>query len=463
MKLGTRRILCAGAMVAITALPLSGVSAYAPPSTQTISTSECTTNQLSDVMSVYLSSPAPKATPVPFPQGASTYLNYVLRNRLAACRVQLGSPASEAGAMPAPGSRAIACWPSARELADTRALWTLLNFCASLARPAAGAQGPSGIPWSIPATSGTGYEHVIFVVGLGGDAAMSAKLISTVTTYLNQAGAARWYHFVNNATFIPEPTWQPPQYADICSNSPNVDGTLIVQITAAGSGTSDRFFSRRNWSAIEATALYQECMGPPESAHRSSAYAWASQITPQEGHSNTLTLLTPLALLLTLGSSYEIFAPARGTSVTSSRAFANPAVPTPPPTGRVTSISTTNSTTYNASSLASLSTSFLGSSINYTSAVTSQASVPTVDELTWNTLQSLAIKLMTQMNCWAPGTLPAGAPHVSDVIGSERALPAYNAPPGLGSYSSGKPSAPFCVEPTEAQRIEELQPATPSP
>lgn len=455
MKLGTWRI--SGALAVTLALLASGLSAPAMPGPQALSVSDCSIGGLGDVMAVYLASPAPRATPIPVPAGASTYLSYVLRNRLAACRAQLGWPPTAAHAMPPPSSRAIACWPSLQELRDTRLLWTLLNFCVSLVKPPSSG-GPQGTPWEIPAASGSGFEHVIFVVGLGGDQAMQGKLISTLTTYLNQAGASRWYHFVDNATFVPEPTWLPPAYADICSSSPNIDGTLMVQITAAGAGSSDRFFSRRNWSAIEATAIYAQCTG---GLHRSTAYVWASQITPQEGHSNTLTLLTPLALLLTLGSSYEIFAPARGTSVTSTRVFRNPATPSPPPSGRVTQISTTNSTTYNASSLASLSTSFLGSSINYTSNVTSQSAVPTVDELTWNTLQSLAIKLMTQMNCWAPGPVAQGAPHLRDVIGSERALPAYNAPPGLGSYSSGKPSAPFCAEPAQAQSVQELQPSTP--
>ncbi|MGH7737363.1 MAG: hypothetical protein ACREMP_05790 [Candidatus Tyrphobacter sp.] len=412
-----------------------------------ISASDCSTAQLSGVMAVYLAAPPGRATPAPAPAGETSYLVSVLRGRLRACRSQLGWSAAHA---PPPGSRARACWPVEREEGDVPRLWSELSFCEQLVRATA---DPPAAQWSVPARSGEGLEHLIFVVGLGGDEAMRAKLISTLTTYLNQAGSARWYHFVDDATFVAEPAWQASDYAQICSSSASVEGTLLLQIAAAGSGASDRFFSRRNWSAFDATAFYERCAGGL--SHRSAEFVWASDIVPQEGHANTLTLLTPLALLLTIGSTYEIFAPAQTHSVTSTRAFANPSA-SPPPSGRQTQVTTTNSTAYNAASLAGLSTSFLSSSINYTNSVTSPSQFPTVDELTWDTLGALAIKLMTQMNCWTPGPLPAGAGRLRNVVGSQRSLPAYNAPPGLASYSAGRPSAPFCAEPSGSQSVREM-------
>lgn len=430
---------------------LSLVGAPMPSSARALTTSQCSTAQLSDVMAVYLSTPAPRTAASPIPRQANSYLAHILRARLAACRATLGWTSSAA---PQSGKAAAACFVPMSD-GDAHELWALLNFCVELANGPALA--PAGIPWQVPASSGTGDQHIIFVVGLGGDPAMQGKLISTLTTYLNQAGRARWYHFMNSATFIAEPTWQPDTYATVCASSPNVDGTMVLQITAAGSGSSDRFFTRRNWSAVDATALYAQCSATPR---RSPAYVWASDIAPQEGHSNTLTLLTPLALLLTLGSTYEIFEPVKSTTVAQTRIFRNPLSPTPPPGGRLTQTVTSDQTTLNASSLANLSTAFLASSINYTNAVTSPSQLPTVDELTWNTLQSLAIKLMTEMNCWAPGAPPQGAPQLSDVVGSSRTLPAYSAPPGLGSYTTGKPSAPFCKEPSQpdVESIRDIQP-----
>jgi hypothetical protein len=175
----------------------------------------------------------------------------------------------------------------------------------------------------------------------------------------------------------------------------------------------------------------------------------------------TLTPLTPLALILTLGGAYEEFAPARQTASASTKVFPNP---TPiPKQGRVTQVVSTDQTTLNAGALAGAAGGFLASTINYTNSAAPLTAQPTVDQQTWDTLQSVAISLVRNMNCWQPAPRPNGAPGARDVVGKPRDLPPYNPPAGLSAYSSGGPSAPFCSKPAASESINEILPVTPKP
>jgi hypothetical protein len=354
-----------------------------------LSVTDCSTAQLSDVVAAYMTTPAPRTTPIPIPAGTKSYLAYILRQRLAECRALLGGNRPHRRGP----SAATACLPSANET-DVRLLWAHLEFCESLVHPPV--RVSPGIRWQLPPTSGTANRPVIFVIGTGGDSAMINKLISTLAVYLNDGKQETGYRFAGDAVLIPEPGWSPEAYAAQCESSPQVEGAIVLEITAAGSGASDEFIRRRNWTAIEATALYAQCAHKTPSSQGVPSYVWVSDIAKEENHHITLTPLTPLALLLTLGAAYLEFAPSRTNSSASTRVFPNP---TPIPSGgRVTQIVTTNATALNASGLGGVAGSFLGSSLTYTNNAAPLTQGPAVDRQTWDTLQSLAIDLMKDMN-----------------------------------------------------------------
>lgn len=419
-------------------LPGSAQAAASPQAIQApLSVSDCTTAQLSDVIAVYTSTPGPHATPVPLPPQTNGYLAHVLRERLDQCSTKLGGYVKGAAGPPTPAS---ACAPSG---SDVRMLWKQLQLCEVLLNPPVPASPI--IKWQLPPTTGAVNQPVIFVVGAGGDPAMVGKLVSSLTVFLDQAG----YYLSDNAVLIPEPGWSPDIFAAQCAQSPQVEGAIVVQITAAGSGSTDQFVSRKNWSAIEATALYAQCKRSGLNATGIPTYTWVSNIARAQNRYITVTPLTPLALLLTLGAAYEEFAPARTTTTTTTHVFP---VPSPtPPGGYNTQEMTTNSKTVNASSLGGVAAGFLASAITYTNATLPLTAPPTVDQQTWDTLQAVATKLVEQMNCWQPSAKATGT--FSDVVGGARQAPSYNPPPGLGGYNFGKPSAPFCEEPNPSASL----------
>jgi hypothetical protein len=417
------------------------------PTAEAIST-DCATADLTDVMAVYASAPDPKTGPVSYPPNVASYLAQNLRARLATCAAGFGAgnPAE-----------ANACTPAQGEI-DPRQLWTHLKTCEALAHPPAAAS--TVIKWALPAASGLGNQPIIFIIAGGGDAAMVQKLASSLAAYLNVGKAKNGFRFAADAVLLPEPTWSPDQFLTQCKSSPQVEGAIVLQITATGSGASDEFVRRRNWTAIEATALYAQCVRKRPGSQGVPMYTWASSIEQKEKHYVTLTPLLPLSLLLTVAGGYEVFSPARTSSSATTSVFPNPSPI--PSAGRVSQIVTTGQTTLNAASLSSVAGSFLGSSITYTNSA-APLTPTSVDRLTWDTLQELALQLMKDMNCWQPQPEPTGTPNAADVIGAQRRLPAYSPPTGLGAYSSGRPSAPFCSEPGASESINDILPATPAP
>ncbi len=437
-------LLAGGAAASVSA---DAQTTVAPtPSPQTLST-DCNTQQLSDIIDTYLATPAPgtKARPAPIPAGIHGYLVSVLTDRLQRCDEILTGVALGKNT-PSPAQ---ACAP---ETDNVRQLWRQLNFCAALVHPAP-KPAASAIGWQLSLPT-EGYRPVIFVIGLGGDPAMSAKLISTLAVYLNDGRSETGYHFDGDAVLIPVPTMTLTDYIKECADSPAVKGAIVVTITATGKGATDEFIRRRSWTAIEANAQYAKC------EDRTPSYTWTSDLAKVEDNKVTLTPLTPLAALLMLAAAYEVFAPARTTSTQSTVAFPNPSPI--PPAGRTTTIATTNSTTLNASSLTGVATGFFASSISYTNAVAPLTQEPSVDQLTWGALQSIAYELITDMNCWQPAPGNPGA-NAQDVIGPPRRLPGYNPPHGLNAYTKGEPSAPFCSAPGVSESINEILPGTPKP
>jgi hypothetical protein len=428
---------------------LSALAAAPATSQAPLSVEGCTTSQLSEIMASYTSRPAPSATSIPLPSEARSYLGHILSERLKQCSAKLGG---RSGRTAAPLSPAAACYPAANEN-DVSVLWKHLQLCEALVNPPVAASPI--IKWQLPPTSGAGNQPIIFVVGAGGDPAMLGKLVSSLTVFLDQGG----YYLADEAVLIPEPGWSPDIFAAQCAQAPQVEGAIVVQITAAGSGSSDQFVSRKNWSAIEATALYAQCKHGHAPATGIPTYTWVSSIAKAENHYITITPLTPLALLLTLGAAYEEFAPAKTTSTTTTHVF--PVPKSSPPGGYNSQEQTTNAKTINASSLGGVAGGFLASAISYTNTTVPLTQQPTVDQQTWDTLQAVALNLVQQMNCWQP---PAHAtPAFSDVVGGVRRAPSYNPPPGLGGYSFGKPSAPFCEEPNPTATPAPEATQTPSP
>ena len=402
--------------------------------------SDCSTSQLSDIVAAYTSTPAPHTVAVPVSKRTNSYLANVIRQRLLKCKSALKDYQSIGN----DDSPAEACTP-VDTVEDIRVLWEQLQFCVALRNLPFAAPTPAASPsikWKLPSTTGSGSQPVIFVMGAAGDPTMLAKLISTLTHYLN--GTATY--IVDDARLIPEPAMSTADFITQCGQSPQVKGAIVVAITAAGSGASDQFFSRKNWSAIEATALYADCERSGPSASGVPAYVWASSLAYKSNHYITPTPLTPLAILLTLGAAYEEFAPSRTTSTVTTRVYPTPL---PLPTyGRISQVQTTNSQTLNASSLSSVAIGFLGSSITYTNAVAPLTGPPTIDQQTWDTLQDVAAKLVEDMNCWQlPAEALGHAKQLADIEGRPRPAPAYVPPAGLSTYSSGQPSAPFCAEP----------------
>jgi hypothetical protein len=426
------------------------------PRAQTLTTFECSTAQLSDVVGVYLSVPTPKATQPPIPKNVRSYLSKVLDGRLEACQQAL-----EAAASPAPHASPAAtpCLPGPGEDDKPNLLWTHLRFCELLVKPAA--RTPSVIPWRLPGSGPTAYQRVIFVIGSGADAAVVSKLISTLTVYLNDGRESAGYHFADDAILVPEPAWNAETYATQCENSPNVEGAIVVNVTAAGSGASDEFISRRNWSAIEATALYAQC------SHTGSqggvpAFVWASNIDQETSHHSTFTPLLPLSLLLTLGAMYEEFAPQRTLQITQKHLYLAPS-PIPKVGGYQSEVDTANTTTLNAAQVGSVAGGFLTSSIAYTNSSAPLTQQPTLDQQTWNIVQTVAIKLIGDMNCWQATPEPIGSRSAADVIGPARSLPGYSPPAGLGAFRSGHPSAPFCSESGSGESVRMVLPGSALP
>lgn len=419
----------------LSAVLLSGLALAPQASPAPLAITGCSTSQLSDIMAAYTSTPAPHEHTVLLPGQTRGYLAYVLEMRLKECSARLGGFTPGAKGPPTPGS---ACYPTGNER-NVRILWRQLQLCAALVDPPVPASAT--IKWQLPPTSSTGNRPVIFVVGAGGDPAMIGKLISSLTIFLDQTG----YYLTDDAVLIPEPTWSPDLFAAQCVASPHVEGAIVVQITAAGSGASDLFVSRKNWTAIEATALYAKCERGRPDAPGIPTYVWISNMAKAENHYITVTPLTPLAMLLTIGAAYEEFAPARTHSQTSTHVI--PAPSPEPSGGYISQIQTTNATTLNASALGGVAAGFLSSAISYTNTTAPLTSSPTVDQQTWDTLQGVAYELVKEMNCWQPPPSAIASLAVSDVAGHPRKVPSYNPPPGLGRYSSGEPSAPFCAEP----------------
>jgi hypothetical protein len=429
---------------AVTSASGQTASATPGPAAEALST-DCATADLTDVMAIYTSAPGPGATAAPIiPANVASYLAQNLRTRLAACAAMFGAGSPEANA----------CTPAPAEIGP-RELWTHLRTCDALAHPP-GTAASSIIKWALPAASGLGNQPIIFIIGGGGDPAMLQKLASSLAAYLNVGKEKNGFRFADDAVLFPEPSWSADQFLAQCEKSPQVEGAIVLQITATGNGATDEFVRRRNWTAIEATALYAQCLHKRPGSQGVPMYTWASGIQQREKHYITLTPLLPISLLLTLGAGYEEFSASRVSSSQSTTVFPNP-TPIPSP-GRISQIVTTYQTTLNAASLGTVATSFLGSSITYTNSA-APLTPTTVDRLTWDTLQDLALALMRDMNCWQPQPQPMGTPNAADVIGGARRLPAYSPPAGLGAYSSGRPSAPFCSQPGTSESINDLLPA----
>src|SRR5579859_1786382 len=118
----TNKILALVIIIGIMAAAFStaapaGAGSAPHPAAQTLSTSNCTTDDLNDIVAVYgFDSSTYKSAAPTVPEGVKSYLARLLTTRLGTC-------ASQAGA-----SAAKACSPGARET-DPRALWQQLRFC----------------------------------------------------------------------------------------------------------------------------------------------------------------------------------------------------------------------------------------------------------------------------------------------------------------------------------------------
>src|SRR5579864_46637 len=75
----------------------SGASAASHPASQSLSASNCTTDDLNDIVAVYgFDSPTYKSAAPTVPDGVKSYLARLLTTRLGACASQTGASASKA-------------------------------------------------------------------------------------------------------------------------------------------------------------------------------------------------------------------------------------------------------------------------------------------------------------------------------------------------------------------------------
>lgn len=311
----------------------------------------------------------------------------------------------------------------------------------SVPRKAAGQGAPSAmatvsatpviLPFAPPETPASPRVRpkIIFIIGQG-DPQTAGKLISSLAEQLQH----QVLYFGDDNWLVPEPTWTLNTFLTQCAADPDhTEGAFVVGLDSSASITRDHFFSRSAYVDITAHILYAQCnmqvarasgRTPAPKPTPKSAFVWFSNSISGKGTVDSLTLVSPLALGVALGSVATAFIPSKSQVNTTVKTF-----PSSPPPGTVNTA--TSSSNFSPSSNNSLAAAVFAGGATYNS------NTPTVlagDLQTWLAVHQAMVNAVKSMNC-PPN--PQSTPEAND---ETRRRPA----------SQGLARAPFCQgwEPT---------------
>src|SRR5580704_8506570 len=163
---------------------------------------------------------------------------------------------------------------------------------------------------------------IIFIIGQG-DPQTAGKLISALAEQLLH----HLLYFGDDNWLVPEPTWTLHTFLTQCAADPDhTQGAFVVGLDSAASLTRDHFFSRSAYVDITAHILYAQCnmqvaQSPKRTATPKSAFVWFSNSISGKGTVDTLTLVSPLALAVALGSISTAFIPSKSQVNTTTKTF----------------------------------------------------------------------------------------------------------------------------------------------
>ena len=283
-----------------------------------------------------------------------------------------------------------------------------------------------------PPASPNARPKIIFIIGQG-DPQTAGKLISALAEQLLH----HVLYFGDDNWLVPEPTWTLRTFLTQCAADPDhTQGAFVVGLDSAANLTRDHFFSRSAYVDITAHILYAQCnmqvaqasvndpssktsTGPPKrTATPKSAFVWFSNSISGKGTVDTLTLVSPLALVVALGSISMAFIPSKSQVNTTTKTF-----PKSPPPGTVNT--STTASNFSPSSNNSLAAAVFAGGATYNA---NPSTALTGDLQTWLAVHQAMVNAVKSMNC-PPN--PQSTPETTD---EKHRQPA----------SQGPAEAPFC-------------------
>jgi len=273
---------------------------------------------------------------------------------------------------------------------------------------------------------------IIFILGQG-DPQTAGKLISALAEQLLH----HVLYFGDDNWLVPEPTWTLRTFLTQCSADPDhTQGAFVVGLDSAANLTRDHFFSRSAYVDITAHILYAQCnmqvaqtsgtqpklrmstVAPKPVATPRTAFVWFSNSISGKGTVDTLTLISPLALVVALGSISTAFIPSKSQINTTTKTF-----PSSPPPGTVNTSSSASN--FSPSANNSLAAAVFAGGATYNA---NPQSALTGDLQTWLAVHQAMVNAVKSMNC-PPN--PMSTPETTD---EKHRQPA----------SQGPARAPFC-------------------
>lgn len=281
---------------------------------------------------------------------------------------------------------------------------------------------------------------IIFIIGQG-DRQTADKLISSLAEQLLH----QLLYFGSDNWLVPEPTWTLGTFLAQCAADPDhTEGAFVVGLDSSANMTRDHFFSRSAYVDITTHILYAQCdmqaaqasaddsvsralsgqpkrtatTNPAPKPTPKSAFVWFSNSISGKGTVDTLTLVSPLALAVALGSISMAFIPSKSQTNTTTKTF-----PASPPPGTVNT--STTASAFSPSSNNSLAAAVFAGGATYNA---NPAAALTGDLQSWLAVHQAMVNAVKSMNC-PPN--PRSTPEAAD----EKSLhPA----------SQGPAPAPFC-------------------
>lgn len=291
-----------------------------------------------------------------------------------------------------------------------------------------------------PPASPNARPKIIFIIGQG-DPQTADKLISSLAEQLLH----ELLYFGNDNWLVPEPTWTLGTFLTQCAADPDhTQGAFVVGLDSSANMTRDHFFSRSAYVDITAHILYAQCdmqvaqasgddarsrnlswrskrmttTNPDPKPTPKAAFVWFSNSISGKGTVDTLTLVSPLALAVALGSISMAFIPSKTQSNTTTKTF-----PSSPPPGTVNT--STTASAFSPSSNNSLAAAVFAGGATYNA---NPAAALTGDLQTWLAVHQAMVNAVKSMNC------PPNPQSTPEAVDEKHAHPA----------SQGPAMAPFC-------------------